>query len=168
MWRETRCMLLHFTEITIWRVLTFLTSGPLGDKQQKRGENVESIKFSLVTQLYFMFSTYSHLFCCLSSRRPDISHPSLRFLYILVDPGLLCATAHCVSERQRIWYFSKNCRAFPGKSALHSSLRLFKIARLDSYADRIILVWSWIGSDFQSIRAGGIGQCPPPPHFYQV
>ena len=47
-------------------------SGPLGDKQQKRGENVENIKCSLDTQLNFMFSTYSPIFCCLSTRRPDV------------------------------------------------------------------------------------------------
>ena len=34
-------------------------SGPLVDKQQKRGENVENIKSSLDTQLNFMFSTLS-------------------------------------------------------------------------------------------------------------
>ena len=38
------------------------TSSPLGDKQQKMGENVENIKFSLDTQLNFMFSTYSPFF----------------------------------------------------------------------------------------------------------
>ena len=57
-------------------------SGPPEDKQQKGGENVENIKFSLDTQLNFMFCTYSTLFCCLSTRGPDVSHPSLRFLYI--------------------------------------------------------------------------------------
>ena len=45
-------------------------SGPLEDKQQKSIENVENIKFSLDTQLNFMFS---------------------RFLYIFGDPGLLWA-----------------------------------------------------------------------------
>ena len=54
-------------------------SGPLEDKQQKRGENVENIKFSLVTLLNFMFSTHSPLFCCLSTRVPNVSHPSLSF-----------------------------------------------------------------------------------------
>ena len=68
-------------------------SGPLEDKQQKRGENVENIKFSLDTQLNFMFSTYSPLFCCLSTRGPDVSHPSLRFLYIFSNPGLLWAAS---------------------------------------------------------------------------
>ena len=56
------------------------------------GENVENIKSSLDTQLNFMFSTYSPIFCCLSTRGPDVSHPSLRFLYIFGNPGLLCAT----------------------------------------------------------------------------
>ena len=73
-------------------------SGPLGDKQQKRGENVENIKSCLDTQLNFMFSTYSPLFCCLSTRGPDVSHPSLRFLYIFGDPGLLLILhSHVVS-----------------------------------------------------------------------
>ena len=40
-----------------------------------------------------MFSTYSPLFCCLSTRGPDVSHPTLRFLYNFGNPGLLCATA---------------------------------------------------------------------------
>ena len=44
------------------------TSSPLADKQQKTGEHVENIKFSLNTQLYFMFSTCSPVFCCLSAR----------------------------------------------------------------------------------------------------
>jgi hypothetical protein len=37
-------------------------SGPLVDKQQKSGEHVENIKFSLDTQRYFIFSTYSSLY----------------------------------------------------------------------------------------------------------
>ena len=65
--------------------------GPLVDKQQKMDENVENIKFSLDTKLSFMFSAYSSLFRCLFTRGPDISHPSLRFLYIFGNPGLLCA-----------------------------------------------------------------------------
>ena len=80
-----------FTEITIERFLTFLMTGPLGDKKQKGDENVENKNFSLDPQLNYMFSTYSPLFCCLSTRGPDISHPSLRFLYIFGDPGLLWA-----------------------------------------------------------------------------
>ena len=48
-----------------------LTSGALADKQQKRGENVENINFSLDTQINCMFSTFSHIFCNLSSRGPD-------------------------------------------------------------------------------------------------
>ena len=49
------------------------TSNPLADKQQKTGENVENIKFSLDTQLNFMFSTFSPVFCCLSARRLEVS-----------------------------------------------------------------------------------------------
>jgi hypothetical protein len=37
------------------------TSGPLVDKQQKRGEYVENIKFSSVFKVNFMFSTFSPL-----------------------------------------------------------------------------------------------------------
>ena len=73
--------------------------GPLVDKQQKRGEHVENIKFSLDTQLNFMFSTCPPLFCCLSTRGPDVSSRfslSLRFLYISGDPGLLCVG--CTSQ----------------------------------------------------------------------
>ena len=40
-----------------------------------------------------MLSIYSPLFCCLYTRGPDISHASLRFLYIFFDPGLLCGAA---------------------------------------------------------------------------
>ena len=36
--------------------------GTLVDKQQKRGECVENIKFSRVTKLNLMFSTFSPLF----------------------------------------------------------------------------------------------------------
>ena len=43
------------------------------DKQQKTGENVENIKFSLDTQLNFMFSTCSPVFCCLSARGLEVS-----------------------------------------------------------------------------------------------
>ena len=59
---------------------------------KKKGEHVENIKFSWDTQLNFMFSTCSTVFCCLSSRGPDVSQASLRFLYIFGDPGLLCVT----------------------------------------------------------------------------
>ena len=38
-----------------------------------------------------MCSTYSPLFYWLATRWPDVSHPSLRFLYIFGNPGLLCA-----------------------------------------------------------------------------
>ena len=48
-------------------------SGPLAQKQQKMGENVENIKFSLDTQLNFMFSTCSPVFCCLSARGLEVS-----------------------------------------------------------------------------------------------
>ena len=43
------------------------------DKQQKTGEHVENIKFSLDTQLNFMFSTCSPVFCCLSARGLEVS-----------------------------------------------------------------------------------------------
>ena len=54
------------------------------DKQQKMGKNVENIKFSLGTQLNFMFSTWLPVF---------VVYPleCLRFLYIFGDPGLTCA-----------------------------------------------------------------------------
>ena len=44
------------------------TSSSLADKQQKMGENVENIKFSRVSKLNFMFSTFSPIFCCLPTR----------------------------------------------------------------------------------------------------
>ena len=49
-------------------------SGPPRDKQQKRGENVENIKFSLDTQLNFMFCTCSPIFYCLSPRGLTVRH----------------------------------------------------------------------------------------------
>ena len=67
----------------------FWCLGPLGNNHNKKG--VESLKFSIYTQEIFLFSTYSPLFCCLSTRGPDISHPTLRFLYISGNPGLLCS-----------------------------------------------------------------------------
>ena len=89
-------------EYSYWRRKIFSLSSdlkpPLEDKQQKRGENVENIKFTLDTQLNFMFSTYSPLFCCLSTRGPDVSHPSLRLLYIFSNPGLLCGV-HSISTQ---------------------------------------------------------------------
>ena len=116
-WRDTRCILLHFqdfTEITIYRFSTFLTSSPLADKQQKMGEHVENIKSSLDTLLNFMFSTFSPVFCCLSTRGPDISsrffffpHASLRLLHVFDNSGLLCgisdmvplfSTRHCLLQ----------------------------------------------------------------------
>jgi hypothetical protein len=72
-WERKKVHLLHFTEITIKHFPTFLTSGPLVNKQQKRGEYVENIKFSLDTQLNFILSTFSPVFCCLSTRRPEVS-----------------------------------------------------------------------------------------------
>jgi hypothetical protein len=50
-----------------------MMSGFLKDKQQKKGEHVENIKNSLDTQLNFIFSTCSPVFCCLSLRGPDVS-----------------------------------------------------------------------------------------------
>ena len=76
-----------FTEITIYRFSTFLMSGPLADKQQKMGAHLQNIKFSLVTQLNFVFSTCSPIFGCFCA--PDVS----RFLYIFGDPGLLWGVA---------------------------------------------------------------------------
>ena len=64
-------------------------SGPLADKQQKTGEHLKNIKFSLETQLNFMFFKYSPVFCCFCARGPDVS----RLLYIFGNPGLLCAAA---------------------------------------------------------------------------
>ena len=57
------------------------TSSLLADKQI---EHVESIKFSWVSKLNFMFSTRSPVF---------VVYPleGLRFLYIFGDSGLLCA-----------------------------------------------------------------------------
>ena len=49
------------------------TLNPVADKQQKTVEHVENIKFSLDTQLNFMFSTCSPIFCCLSTRRLEVS-----------------------------------------------------------------------------------------------
>ena len=67
------------------RFPTFLTSGPLADKQQKMGEHVDNIECSLDALLNFIFSTCSHVFCCFCARGPDVS----RFLYIFGDPRLL-------------------------------------------------------------------------------
>ena len=58
-------------------------SGPLGDRQQKMGEHVENIKFSLDTQLNFMF-TFSPVFCCLSARGPDVRKDRKHYIVILV------------------------------------------------------------------------------------
>ena len=55
-------------------------SGPLAQKQQKTGENIENIKFSWVSKLNFMFSTCSPVFCCLSTRGPDVKKVGKRFL----------------------------------------------------------------------------------------
>ena len=75
-------------------------SGPLGDKQQKRGENVKNIKFSLDTQLNFMFSTYSPVFGYVSTRGiTDVSHPSLGFLYIFGGTGPLCTGQSAAGQR---------------------------------------------------------------------
>ena len=46
-------------------------SGPLAQKQQKTGENVESIKFSWVSKLNLMFSTCLPIFCCLSGQTSE-------------------------------------------------------------------------------------------------
>ena len=64
-----------------------------------------------------MFSIHSTLFCCLSTRGLDISHPSLRLLYIFVDPGLLCGVPICFwfyltfSKRKVIIWYAEYCIA---------------------------------------------------------
>ena len=60
------------------------TFDPLVDKQQKKVENVENIKFSYVSKLNFMFSTCSPIFCCLSAGGLEVS------LHFFGNPGLLC------------------------------------------------------------------------------
>ena len=60
------------------------TSGPLVDKQQKTGEHVENIKFSRVSKLNFMFSTFSPDFCCLSTRGPDVRKVGKHNIVILL------------------------------------------------------------------------------------
>jgi hypothetical protein len=60
------------------------TSSSIADKQQKMGENVENIKFSRVSKLNFMFSTFSPIFCCLSNRGPDIRKVGKHYIVILV------------------------------------------------------------------------------------
>ena len=61
------------------------------DKQQKMGEHVENIKFSLDTQLNFMFSTCSPVFCCLNARGLEVSlhfwrsWPTVHHLQMLKD-----------------------------------------------------------------------------------
>ena len=50
----------------------------------KMGEHVENIKFSLDTQLNFMFSTFSPLFCCLSTRGQDVRKVGEHYIVILV------------------------------------------------------------------------------------
>ena len=69
-------------------------SGPLVDKQQKRGEYVENIKFSSVPKLNFMFST----FCCLSPKGRDVR--KVRKRYISSDFSEILEmekNAHCFS-----------------------------------------------------------------------
>ena len=64
-----------------------------GQKTRKGWKCRKHKIFSLDPQLNFMFSTYSPLFCCLSTRGPEVSHPSWRFLYTFGNPGLLCAAS---------------------------------------------------------------------------
>ena len=54
------------------------------DQQQKKGEYVENIQFSLDNQLNFMSSTFSPLFCCLSSRGPDVRKVRKRYIVMSV------------------------------------------------------------------------------------
>ena len=58
-------------------------SGPLEDKQQKRGENVENIKFSLDTQLNFMFYKGSLVFCVEITILADIG--KVRKIYVVIS-----------------------------------------------------------------------------------
>ena len=44
-----------------------------GINNKKKGESVEDIKFSVDTQLNFIFSTFSPTFCCLSARGLEVS-----------------------------------------------------------------------------------------------
>jgi hypothetical protein len=60
------------------------TFDPLVDKQQKKVENVENIKFSYVSKLNFMFSTCSPIFCCLSAIAPDVRKVKKRYIVISV------------------------------------------------------------------------------------
>ena len=52
---------------------------PSFNKQQRRGEYLENIKFSWVSKLNFMFYTFSPLFCCLSPRGPDVRKVRKRY-----------------------------------------------------------------------------------------
>ena len=53
-------------------------------RAQKKGEYVENIKFSWVSKLNFMFSTFSPLFCCLSARVPGVRKVRKRYIVISV------------------------------------------------------------------------------------
>ena len=59
-------------------------SSPLADEQQKAGEHVENLKFSGVSKINFMFSTCSPIFCCLSTRGPDVRKVRKHYIVILV------------------------------------------------------------------------------------
>ena len=61
--------------------LTFLTSGPLLDKQHKTVGQVENTKFSWESKLKFIFCTCLTVFCCLSTRRPDLQADLLLSLH---------------------------------------------------------------------------------------
>ena len=68
--------------------LTFLTVSKIVTSTQKTGEPSENIKFSLVSKLFFCF-LHVHPFFVVYPLEGQM--PFLRFLYILGDPGLLCA-----------------------------------------------------------------------------
>ena len=91
-WGEKQVAVCSISKISLKHFLTFLTSGPLADKQQKRGEKVENIKFSLDTQLiffvFYMFTRFllfkrwrawgfftflAILAYCVAQHRPDDS-----------------------------------------------------------------------------------------------
>ena len=59
------------------------TSSPLANKQQKLVEHGENIKFCWVSKLNFIFSTCSHLFCCLFTRGPDFRKVGENYIVIL-------------------------------------------------------------------------------------
>ena len=75
-------------------------SGSLEDKQQKMGDHVENIKFSWISKLNFMFSTYSPVFCCLSIRGLEVSSSFSSFLGLIWGFfTFLVILAYCAAQR---------------------------------------------------------------------